>query len=349
MRLSDDGPPTTEEWAGSVCTSLVRLEGVDHRRSPTPAASRSPPTRSATSSARRTTRRRSSSPSSAISARPISRRATSSSSSSTSRRTELESSFDSLKDSAEAAADAPPAEFLQQLAALASDFAALQNGDLDDGDDAAERERRRGVEGRARSRRSPTRPRASRYERGLRTRVLVRHALRDAPRRGGYHLAVQAPGSSVHRPDGARLLGPAPREVDLREEPRGAGRQRHDRRPGRASRPRRERPERGAGRGDAWVALRSLRPAEPLGASLVRRLPRRVGRVDRRRRARGRPRDPAREVVRVLQVPQRALPCRPVRVEHLDAVPARRHLPPDRRLHRRRDRALCASPFSSSS
>ena len=22
MRLSDDGPPTTEEWAGSVCTSL---------------------------------------------------------------------------------------------------------------------------------------------------------------------------------------------------------------------------------------------------------------------------------------------------------------------------------------
>ena len=39
---------------------------------------------------------------------------------------ELESRFDALKESAEAAADAPPSEFLQQLAGLASDFAALQ-------------------------------------------------------------------------------------------------------------------------------------------------------------------------------------------------------------------------------
>ena len=39
---------------------------------------------------------------------------------------ELESSFDALKESAEAAADAPAGESLQQLAGLASDFAALQ-------------------------------------------------------------------------------------------------------------------------------------------------------------------------------------------------------------------------------
>jgi hypothetical protein len=38
----------------------------------------------------------------------------------------LESSFDDLKESAEEAADAPADEFLQKLAALASDFAALQ-------------------------------------------------------------------------------------------------------------------------------------------------------------------------------------------------------------------------------
>jgi hypothetical protein len=39
---------------------------------------------------------------------------------------ELESKYDALRDSAEEAADAPPAEFLQQLAGLASDFSALQ-------------------------------------------------------------------------------------------------------------------------------------------------------------------------------------------------------------------------------
>ena len=39
---------------------------------------------------------------------------------------ELESSFDSLKDGAEEAANAPAGEFLQQLAALEPDFAALQ-------------------------------------------------------------------------------------------------------------------------------------------------------------------------------------------------------------------------------
>ena len=40
---------------------------------------------------------------------------------------ELESSFDSLHESAEEAADAPASEFLQELACLASDFAALQD------------------------------------------------------------------------------------------------------------------------------------------------------------------------------------------------------------------------------
>ena len=39
---------------------------------------------------------------------------------------ELESRFEDLRESAEAAADAPASEFLSQLAALASDFAALQ-------------------------------------------------------------------------------------------------------------------------------------------------------------------------------------------------------------------------------
>jgi len=38
----------------------------------------------------------------------------------------LESSFDDLKQSADEAANAPAGEFVQKLAALASDFAALQ-------------------------------------------------------------------------------------------------------------------------------------------------------------------------------------------------------------------------------
>ena len=39
---------------------------------------------------------------------------------------ELEASFETLKDNAEEAADAPAGEFLQELAGLAPDFAALQ-------------------------------------------------------------------------------------------------------------------------------------------------------------------------------------------------------------------------------
>ncbi len=39
---------------------------------------------------------------------------------------QLESSYDALKQRADETADAPPSEFLQQLAGLASDFAALQ-------------------------------------------------------------------------------------------------------------------------------------------------------------------------------------------------------------------------------
>ena len=102
---------------------LARLDHVArrHRR-----RRRSPPTRSATSSARPGTRRTSSSRSCASSDRRTSRLATSSSSNSTTSAAELESRFDALRDSAEAAADAPPSEFLQQLGGLASDFAALQ-------------------------------------------------------------------------------------------------------------------------------------------------------------------------------------------------------------------------------
>ncbi len=51
--------------------------------------------------------------------------------------------------------------------------------------------------------------------------------------------------------DGARLLGPASREVHLCEEPPGTCRQRHDGRAGRTPHSRCERTERGAGRGDA--------------------------------------------------------------------------------------------------
>ena len=92
---------------------LARVDRVARGRR---AASRSPPTRSATSSTTRRTRPLTSSPSSATSARPISRRATSSSSSSTRRSTSSSRASTPLKDGAEEAADAPAGEFLQQLA-----------------------------------------------------------------------------------------------------------------------------------------------------------------------------------------------------------------------------------------
>ena len=98
------------------------------------------------------------------------------------------------------------------------------------------------------------------------------------------------------------------------------------------------------------LALRSLRPAKPVGAPLE---PVSSTGVSVASTAVGAhevgPRDPARAGVRVLPVPQRDVPRRAVRLEHLDAVPARRDLPQHPRLHLRRDRALRASPFSSSS
>ena len=71
-------------------------------------------------------RRRSSSPSSGIWARRTSRRAIRLEEQLDESTAQLESSFDALKERADEAADAPPSEFLQQLAGLASDFAALQ-------------------------------------------------------------------------------------------------------------------------------------------------------------------------------------------------------------------------------
>ena len=124
MRLSDDGPPTTEEWAGSVCTSLsdwresilsVHAEGepltADSFRDKLGDAS------DATSDL--VTQLRDLGPPDLESSDELEQQLDVSVD-------ELESSFDSLKDGAEEAANAPADEFLQQLAALGSDFAALQ-------------------------------------------------------------------------------------------------------------------------------------------------------------------------------------------------------------------------------
>ena len=126
MRLSDDdGPQTTEEWAGEVCTSLS-----DWRDSITSLAdvSGEPLTadtlrdklgeaEDATSDL--VTQLRDLGPPDLEEGDELQQQLDESAA-------ELESRFDDLKESAEAAADAPASEFLQQLAGLTSDFAALQ-------------------------------------------------------------------------------------------------------------------------------------------------------------------------------------------------------------------------------
>ena len=126
MRLSDDdGPLTTEEWAGEVCTSLS-----DWRDSITSLAdvSGEPLTadtlrdklgeaEDATSDL--VTQLRDLGPPDLEEGDELQQQLDESAA-------ELESRFDDLKEGAEAAADAPASEFLQQLAELASDFAALQ-------------------------------------------------------------------------------------------------------------------------------------------------------------------------------------------------------------------------------
>jgi hypothetical protein len=124
MRLSDDGPPTTEEWADSVCTSLsdwresiasLHAEGepvtADSLRDKLGDAS------DATSDL--VTQLRDLGPPDLESSEELEQQLDASVD-------ELESSFDSVKDGAEEVADAPAGEFIQQLAALEPDFAALQ-------------------------------------------------------------------------------------------------------------------------------------------------------------------------------------------------------------------------------
>ena len=124
MRLSDDGPPTTEEWADSVCTSLsdwresiasLHAEGepvtADSLRDKLGDAS------DATSDL--VTQLRDLGPPDLESSEELEQQLDASVD-------ELESSFDSVKDGAEEVADAPASEFIQQLAALEPDFAALQ-------------------------------------------------------------------------------------------------------------------------------------------------------------------------------------------------------------------------------
>jgi hypothetical protein len=125
MRLSDDGPPTPEEWAGDVCTSLS-----DWRDSITSLADVSGEPLTADTlrdkldeaddaTTELVTDLRNLGAPDLESADALEQQLDESAA-------ELESHFDALRESAEAAADAPPSEFLQQLAGLASDFAALQ-------------------------------------------------------------------------------------------------------------------------------------------------------------------------------------------------------------------------------
>jgi hypothetical protein len=125
MRLSDDGPPTTEEWASSICTSLTdwgdsinSLADVGGQQlTPELLQEKLGDAEEATSQLV-TELRDLDKPD--IEAGDELREQLDSSTE------QLESSFEQLKESAQAATDAPAGEFLQKLAALASDFAALQ-------------------------------------------------------------------------------------------------------------------------------------------------------------------------------------------------------------------------------
>ena len=125
MRLSDEGPPTTEEWADEVCTSLS-----DWRESITSLADvggepftadtlRDKLDEAEGATTDLVTQLRDLGPPDLDAGDELEQQLDESTE-------ELESSFEDLRESAEEAADAPAAEFLQQLAGLASDFAALQ-------------------------------------------------------------------------------------------------------------------------------------------------------------------------------------------------------------------------------
>ena len=161
MRLSDDGPPTTEEWAGSVCTSLSDWREsiaslADAGGEPLTADSlRDKLGDASDATSDLVTQLRDLGPPDLESSDELEQQLDASAD-------ELESSFDSVKDSAEEVADAPAGEFLQQLAALELGLRGAADGDLRDRDDAAERGRGRELEGGAPA--------------GVRRRTLVRVA-----------------------------------------------------------------------------------------------------------------------------------------------------------------------------
>ena len=124
MRLSDDGPPTTEEWAGSVCTSLSdwreSIASLHAEGEPLTADSlRDKLGDASTTTSDLVTQLRDLGPPDLESSDELQQQLDAS-------LDELESSFDSLKAGAEEVANAPAGEFLQQLAALGPDFVALQ-------------------------------------------------------------------------------------------------------------------------------------------------------------------------------------------------------------------------------
>ena len=125
MRLSDDGPQTTEEWAGEVCTSLSDWRDsitslADVNGEPLTADALRDKLGEAEDATTELVAQLKDLGAPDLEAGDELQQQLDDSAD------ELESRFDALRDSAEAAADAPPSEFLQQLAGLASDFAALQ-------------------------------------------------------------------------------------------------------------------------------------------------------------------------------------------------------------------------------
>jgi gas vesicle protein len=126
MRLSDDdGQPTTEEWANSICTSLGdwgesinSLADVGGQQL-TPELLRDKLGEAEDATTQLAQELRDAGTPDMEAGDQVRDQLDSSTE-------KLESSFDDLKESANEAADAPAGEFLQKLAALASDFAALQ-------------------------------------------------------------------------------------------------------------------------------------------------------------------------------------------------------------------------------
>lgn len=126
MRLSDDGDqPTTEEWANSICTSLTdwgqsmnSLADVGGQQlTPDLLREKLGEAEDATTQLADELR---------AAGRPDTDAGDQLRDQLDSSTAELESSFDTLKESAQEVADAPAGEFLQKSAGLASDFAALQ-------------------------------------------------------------------------------------------------------------------------------------------------------------------------------------------------------------------------------